>query len=221
MSHLSSALFTRTGPKILAIAKNYFDHAIEMGASSVPPHPILFQKPLTSVLPEGQRIKLPPGVEVHHEVELAFLIGRTGRHIPKSAADDYVVSFALALDLTARNLQNEAKKNSWPWDVGKGFDTFLPLSRFIDKSELGNPYDLELELKINGQTRQKGITGDMNYKMNDIIEYISKVMTLHAGDLILTGTPAGVGPVRPGDILESSLRRGPKVLLTSRFEAEA
>ena len=218
MEALTSALFENIGPKILCIGKNYFEHAIEMGVSELPPHPILFQKPVTSVIREGKKIILPDQVEVHHEIELAVLINKQGRFISLDSANDYIGGYALALDLTARNLQTEAKKNGWPWDIPKGFDTFLPLSSFIPKEAVSDPYSLELELVINGVVKQKESTGSMNFKIHDIIAYISNAITLKPGDLILTGTPAGVGPIYHGDVLESYLRRGNEVLIFSRFE---
>jgi acylpyruvate hydrolase len=220
INSISSSLYTGIGPKILCIAKNYFEHAIEMGATDVPPYPIIFQKPITSVISEGQNIVIPNGVEVHHEIELAILIGKQGRNISIQSADDYIAGYGLALDMTARNLQAEAKKNAWPWDVSKGFDTFLPLSKFLDKAVVGNPYELQLELFINGVSKQRGSTGAMHYKGYDIISYISNVMTLKPGDLILTGTPAGVGPVNHGDVLESYLRRGEETLIQTRFQVD-
>ncbi|OMJ92449.1 hypothetical protein SteCoe_4788 [Stentor coeruleus] len=217
---LGGSLFSVRGPKVLCIAKNYFEHAIEMGASDVPPHPVIFQKPLTSIISEGQNIIIPEGVEVHHEIELAFVISKQGKNITPENAYDYVSGYCLALDLTGRNIQAEAKKNAWPWDVSKGYDTFLPLSSFIPISQVPNPYELELELKINGVSKQKGITGSMHYKIHDILAYISQVMTLNEGDLILTGTPSGVGPVRKGDVLESFLTSNGNIILQSRFVAE-
>lgn len=213
-------LLSNTSPKVLCIAKNYFEHALEMGATDVPPHPVIFQKPLTSIIYEGTKVRLPPGVEVHHEVELACQIGRQGFNIPAGSAYDYVSSYLVALDLTGRNVQAEAKKNAWPWDVSKGYDTFLPLSRFIPKEQVPDPYALTIELRINGATKQKGLAGTMHYKIHDIIAYISQAMTLNPGDIILTGTPAGVGPIRSGDVLESTLSLGDNLVLGSRFEVD-
>ena len=192
-----------------------------MGGSDVPPHPIVFQKPVTSVIAEGQTIRLPRGIEVHHEIELAVLIGKEGRFIPVDAADEYILGYALALDMTARNLQTESKKNGWPWDISKGYDTFLPLSHFVPKEQIADPYSLEMELIINGTTKQRGKTGDMHYKINEMIAYISQAITLKPGDLILTGTPAGVGPVVHGDVLDSFLKTPEgDVLINTRFTAE-
>jgi 2-keto-4-pentenoate hydratase/2-oxohepta-3-ene-1,7-dioic acid hydratase in catechol pathway len=213
-------LLSPNTPKVLCIAKNYFEHAVEMGASDVPPHPVIFQKPLTSIIYEGEKIRIPDSVEVHHELELACQISKRGRDIPAASAYEYISHYCLALDLTGRNIQAEAKKNSWPWDISKGFDTFLPLSSFLDKDQLGDPYRLTLELKINGNPRQRGLVGSMHYKIHDIIEYVSRVMTLNPGDLILTGTPAGVGPIRSGDVLECNLTDGETSVLKSRFEVE-
>ena len=213
-------LLNPNSPKVLCIAKNYFEHALEMGATDVPPHPVIFQKPLSSIIYEGQNIILPPSVEVHHELELFCQISKRGKNISKAEAFEYVSHFGIALDLTGRNVQAEAKKNAWPWDVSKGFDTFLPLSQMISKEQVGDPYRLTIELKINGVVKQRGLTGAMHYKIEDIIEYISQAMTLNPGDLILTGTPAGVGPIRSGDVLESTLFDNENTILQSRFQVE-
>ena len=220
MEMLSAPLFANVGPKILCIARNYFEHALEMGVTEVPPHPVIFQKPVTSVIAEGSKIIIPEGVEVHHELELAVLIGKEGRNISLADAEEYIAGYALALDMTARNIQAIAKKNAWPWDISKGYDTFLPLSSFLPKESVPNPYDLFLELTINGNLKQRGRTGEMHYKIGDIIEYISRSITLKPGDLILTGTPAGVGPVHHGDVLESYLKNGEETLIKSLFVAE-
>lgn len=204
----------------MCIAKNYFEHAKEMGATSVPPHPVIFQKPLSSVLKEGEKIVIPANIECHHEVELAVLIGKEGKSIKRSDASKYIAGYCLALDLTARNVQADAKKNSWPWDISKGFDTFLPLSSLVLADQIPDPYCLDIEFLINGVIKQKGTTGDMHYKIDEIIEYISNAFTLVPGDLILTGTPAGVGPIHGGDHLKMHLKRSGKILVEADFHVE-
>lgn len=120
--------------------------------------------------------------------------------------------------MTARNVQNEAKKKGLPWDIAKGFDTFLPMSGVIPKTAVADPHDLELFLEVNGQTRQCGSTGLMIYRIPRILSDISRVMTLHPGDIVLTGTPAGVGPVVPGDVMRAGVRAAGKELEEGRIE---
>lgn len=217
MEVLYSQLFTNKGRKVLAIAKNYFEHAIEMGATDIPPIPVIFQKPLTSIINEQSPIRIPQNTEVHHEIELGVMISKEGKNIRESETENYIAGYCLALDLTARNVQAEAKKQGWPWDVGKGYDGFLPLSSFIPRDSVTDPYALELELQINGQTKQKAITGQMHYKIHYLIHYLSGIFTLCPGDILLTGTPAGVGPIRSGDMLNCYLRQSGSILLSSSF----
>ncbi|CAG9335432.1 unnamed protein product [Blepharisma stoltei] len=217
MEALYRELFVNSGRKVLAIAKNYFEHAIEMNATGVPPKPIIFQKPLTSVISEGESIVIPEGVEVHHEIELGVMIAKRGKNIAQSEVEEFIAGYFVALDMTARNVQAEAKANSWPWDVAKGYDTFLPLSSFIPKEAVQDPYALELELLINGETKQRGMTGSMHYKIDQIVSYLSNIMTLCPGDIILTGTPSGVGPIHHGDVLDCICRQSGNELVRARF----
>lgn len=131
---------------------------------------------------------------------------------------DKCAAYAVAIDMTARNVQDEAKKKGLPWDIAKGFDTFLPMSNVIPKSAIHDPQDVELFLEVNGQMRQNGSTGLMIYQIPRIMSDISKVMTLHEGDIVLTGTPAGVGPVVPGDVMRAGVRVGGKEVEEGRME---
>lgn len=174
----------------------------------VPKKPIVFLKPHSSILPAGSPILLPKsGNEIHHEIELGFIISKTGKYIKGEKWQDYIGGYFLALDLTDRTEQALAKKGGVPWSVAKGQDTFMPLSNFIPVDKVKNPHDLELELTINGETKQKGNTGDMHFKIPDIIEYSSTVFTLQEGDMFLTGTPEGVGKIEDGDLVEATLRQ--------------
>lgn len=127
-------------------------------------------------------------------------------------------AYAVAIDMTARNVQNEAKKKGLPWDIAKGFDTFLPMSNIIPKAAIANPHDVELFLEVNGETRQQGSTNLMIYQIPRIMSDISKVMALHPGDIVLTGTPAGVGPVVPGDVMRAGVRVAGKELEEGKIE---
>jgi 2-keto-4-pentenoate hydratase/2-oxohepta-3-ene-1,7-dioic acid hydratase in catechol pathway len=142
---------------------------------------------------------------IHHEVELAIIIGKKCKDIEEKDAHDYILGYAIALDITARDIQTELKKKGWPWGIAKGFNTFAPISEVIIKENLSNPQNIDISLKVNGKIKQKSNTKNMIFSIGEIIEYISKIMTLEAGDLIMTGTPEGVGEIKSGDILEANL----------------
>lgn len=200
--------------KILCLGRNYRAHAAEMG-SDVPSEPVVFLKPASAVLDEGEAIRLPAfSRDVHHEVELVVLIGREGRDIQRADAMDYVIAYGVGLDLTARDLQAEAKKKGLPWTVAKGFDGSAPLSRFVRAEDVGDPQALELWLTVNGEARQQTSTSLMIFPVDETIAWLSRIFTLSPGDLIYTGTPEGVGPIHPGDRLEMGLGE----IVTARFE---
>ncbi|XP_014776756.1 acylpyruvase FAHD1, mitochondrial [Octopus bimaculoides] len=191
--------------KVLAIGRNYRDHAIELG-NEVPSKPVVFLKPPSSIILEGQAIQIPYNCKsLHHEVELAVVIGSKGKNIPEGKSNSYVDGYFLALDMTARDLQEEAKSKRQPWTISKGFDTSCPLSRFISTKEIKDSSCIDLWLKVNGQLRQAGNTKDMIFDISHLISYISKYFTLEPGDIILTGTPSGVGSVENGDIIEAGI----------------
>jgi acylpyruvate hydrolase len=161
--------------------------------------------------------RVPKGcTELHHEVELAVIIGRKGVNIKENEAMDYVGGYTVSLDMTARDWQAIAKKEGNPWSIAKGFDTSCPVGHFIPKEAIADPNSLELWCKVNGDMRQNGNTKDMVFKIPQIISYISQYFTLETGDLILTGTPAGVGPVKPGDTIEAGLDQ----LTQMKFQVE-
>jgi 2-keto-4-pentenoate hydratase/2-oxohepta-3-ene-1,7-dioic acid hydratase in catechol pathway len=191
--------------KIICLARTYKEHAEEMN-TAVTKDPLLFLKPDSSVIFNNGTILIPPRSRcLHHEVELGIVIGYDGKHIESDKAMDYVLGYLVALDITARDLQSEAKKNGWPWTIAKGFDTFAPLSDVILKEKIQKPAALDLELKVNGVIKQKANTRQMIYSLEKIISFTSDIMTLNRGDLILTGTPEGVGEIKEGDILEARL----------------
>ncbi|CAL0325396.1 unnamed protein product [Lupinus luteus] len=191
--------------KIVAVGRNYAAHAKELG-NAVPKDPVLFLKPTSSYLENGGTIKIPHNEgSLHHEVELAVVIGKKARDVPQSSAMDYVAGYALALDMTARDLQAAAKSAGLPWTVAKGQDTFTPISSILPKSQVPNIDDLELWLKVDDEIRQKGSTKDMIFKIPFLISHISSVMTLFEGDVILTGTPQGVGPVKEGQTITAGI----------------
>jgi len=202
---MSANRFWEVGKKIVAIGRNYAAHAKELG-NEVPSAPFFFLKPTTSYIREGSPIEIPSSIgEVHHEVELGVVIGRKGKNIAVESAFDYVAGYTLALDLTARDLQATAKSKGLPWTAAKGHDTFCPIGKFLSKDQIPNPAKVELWLKIDGVFKQKGSTSDMIFNIPQLIHHVSRVMTLEPGDLILTGTPSGVGPLSVGKAVTAGI----------------
>ena len=183
--------------KVVAVGKNYSDHAAEMD-SDVPATPILFLKPPTTVIGPMATIKLPPeSSEVHHEAELAVVMGKVTRNIEPDSATDHILGYTAANDVTARDLQ----RADGQWTRAKGFDTFLPLGPAID-TEFEPKEANTISCSVNGQVRQEGVTSELVFGVAELVSFISRVMTLLPGDVILTGTPAGVGPIVEGDRVE-------------------
>jgi 2-keto-4-pentenoate hydratase/2-oxohepta-3-ene-1,7-dioic acid hydratase in catechol pathway len=191
--------------KLVCLARTYRKHAEEMH-TTINEEPLLFLKPASSVIFNGQSIIIPEMAKcLHHEAELGVVIGKKCKNVSQKEALDYVLGYCVALDITARDIQDEAKKRGWPWTIAKGFDTFAPISDVVLKDKVLNPNNLDLSLKVNGEIRQKSNTKYMIYSVERIIEFISEIMTLEEGDLILTGTPEGVGEIKKHDILEAKL----------------
>jgi acylpyruvate hydrolase len=191
--------------KILCLGRNYTEHAKEMKAD-IPASPVIFLKPSSSIVQDGKDIIIPKiSKEVHQEVELIVAIGKTGKNIPIVQSMEYVLGYGIGLDITLRDVQNEAKKNGLPWTVAKGFDTSAPISEIIPISEIQNPHNLGIRCTVNGVIRQQSSTSKMIFSIPKIIEYISSIFTLEQGDLIFTGTPEGVGQVHDGDLIEAEL----------------
>jgi len=191
--------------KILCVGRNYAEHAKEM-KSDIPESPIIFLKPSTAIVANGAKVLMPPiSSELHHEVELTVLIGRDGKDIPRDTALTYVAGYGVGLDMTLRDVQADAKKRSLPWTLAKGFDTSAPLSEFIPASKVSNPNNLGLQLSVNGTVRQQSNTQHFIFKVEDLIAFISSVITLERGDVLFTGTPEGVGQVVSGDHLEAQI----------------
>ena len=202
--------------KILCIGRNYADHIKELG-NETPERPVIFMKPATCVIGEGEQIVIPPySQDCHHEAELALLIGTGGKEIPAGEAMGHVAGFGVAIDLTLRDVQAEQKKKGLPWEIAKGFDTACPLSSFVPAASVTNPQDLRITLSVNGEPRQDGSTALMIHRMPELISYISSIFTLEPGDLILTGTPAGVGPIKSGDRVVAEIAQVGRVSVTVR-----
>ncbi|MDU6923713.1 fumarylacetoacetate hydrolase family protein [Franconibacter helveticus] len=189
--------------KVVCVGSNYAKHIQEMG-SATPEEPVLFLKPETALCDLRQPLALPQGLgEVHHEVELAVLIGATLKQATPEHVGKAIAGYGVALDLTLRDLQSKMKKAGQPWEKAKAFDNSCPVSGFIPAAEFqSDPQNTPLSLIVNGETRQNGTTADMIHKILPLIAYMSRFFTLRAGDVILTGTPEGVGPLASGDELE-------------------
>ena len=183
--------------KIVCVGRNYLEHARELG-NVVPGQPLIFLKPPSSLVADGEPIVLPPeSSQVEHEGEIALVIGRRARRVAEAEAWDYVGAVAPLNDVTARDLQ----KTDGQWTRAKGFDTFCPMGAPVPIDGLDRD-GLEVVCRVNGEVRQHGRVGEMAFSIPRLIAYISGVMTLEPGDVIATGTPAGVGALRPGDVVE-------------------
>ena len=191
--------------KIVCLARNYSEHARELG-NETPTAPVLFMKPASSVLADGEAVRIPLySDECHYEVELAVLIGSRASGISPQQAMECVAGYAVAIDMTLRDVQNMLKAKGLPWEIAKGFDTACPLSDFVPPGAVLDPHDLTLQLSVNGEIRQHGNSSDMIHRLPQIISHIASIFTLEPGDVILTGTPAGVGKVRQGDVMEAEI----------------
>ena len=204
---LYNQVFETVHNKVVCIGRNYADHAKEM-KSEVPKEPILFDKALSRIVKSGDILYLRGEHEVHHEVELGVLIGKTGKNIQAADWRKHVEGYFIGIDFTDRDLQGQAKKNGSPWTLSKSQDGFFAVSGFVDVDKVRNPHNLELSLKVNHKKVQCDNTKNMIFQIPNLIEYITKYMTLREGDMILTGTPAGVGPVQPGDYVYANLNQG-------------
>lgn len=192
--------------KIICIGRNYAEHAREM-KSEVPIEPVYFMKPDTALLKDGEAFYYPEFTkDLHHEIEIVLKISKVGKHIQEAFAHKYYDEIGLGIDFTARDIQQKCKEKGLPWEKAKAFDNSAPLGTFIKKETLGDLNNLDFELKINGETRQAGNTKDLLFSFDKVIAYVSQFVTLKTGDLIYTGTPEGVGPVKVGDKLQGFLK---------------
>lgn len=191
--------------KIICVGRNYADHARELN-NEVPTEPVIFLKPDSAILKDGKAFYLPDHLGgVHHELEVVLRVCKNGKHVSPKFAGDYYDQIGLGIDFTARDLQTKLKNKGLPWELAKGFDGSAVLGDFVPKSQLGDLAQLQLELLVNGEKRQEGNTRDLLFSFEAIIAFVSQYFTLRQGDLIYTGTPAGVGPVQAGDKLEGFL----------------
>jgi fumarylpyruvate hydrolase len=192
--------------RIYCVGRNYAAHAREMGADPDREPPFFFTKPANAIVPNGATIAYPPATKnLHYEIELVVVIGKGGSTIPVAKALDHVFGYAVGLDMTRRDLQNEAKKMGRPWDMGKGYDQSAPCTAIQPVSKIGHPAKGAIWLKVNGQMRQTGDLADQIWNVQETISYLSGLVTLAPGDLIYTGTPEGVGPVVKGDRMDGHI----------------
>ncbi len=191
--------------RIYCVGRNYLEHAREMGTDPERETPIFFTKPADAVTANGAAVPFPPRTSnLHHEIELVVALGRAGRSIPAARALDHVFGYAAGNDLTRRDLQQAARKKGEPWDLGKAFDKSAPLAAIRPAAE-GHISRGRIWLAVNGQMRQQADVVDMIWSVPEILAELSSLFELQAGDLIFTGTPAGVGPVQPGDRIEGGV----------------
>jgi acylpyruvate hydrolase len=186
--------------KIVCVGRNYARHIEEMGEKA-DADPVFFLKPSTALLTGTHlQVSIPESLgELHHEVELAALIGRRVRALDKEEALKCVAGYAVALDLTLRDLQSRAKEDGGPWCLAKGFDGAAPVGPFVARSSISDPHSLKIELSVNGEVRQSARTSSMIHRIDHLLSYVSRLMTLEPGDILLTGTPEGVGPLSDED----------------------
>ena len=193
--------------KIVCIGRNYAEHVKELG-NQMPDKPVIFMKPANAIVASGGTVVIPPySNDCHHEIELAVLIGKKTKDVSPAVALDHVAGYAVALDLTLRDVQNEQKQKGLPWEIAKAFDTSCPLSAFVPADQVKDPQKLQLKLTVNGQVRQDGNTSDMMRTTAELIAAVSAYFTLEEGDILLTGTPAGVARICSGDRLEAHIEQ--------------
>lgn len=191
--------------KIIGVGRNYVNHAKELG-NDVPKEPIIFLMPETALITRNLPFFYPDfSNEIHHELELVVKISRLGKNIPEKFAHRYYDEIGVGIDFTARDMQRQASAEGLPWTISKGFDGAAPIGNFVSKSELGDVKNISFSLEKNGQLVQQGNSGNMIFSFDAIIAYVSRFFTIKIGDLIFTGTPSGVGPVKIGDNLVAKI----------------
>lgn len=202
---------------IYCIGKNYLDHINEMDIPGIPAQkpetPVVFLKPTTALLTKSNIVQIPVfrgkpiSNDLQNEVELVIAVGKGGVDISQSSAFDHVLGYAVGIDFTLRDIQTEAKKKGLPWEVAKGFRTSSPVSSITEKAEVGDPGKLNITLRVNGVVKQSANTSEMIFKIRFIIHYLSSIFGLKHGDIIFTGTPAGVCRLNPGDEIQAEIEK--------------
>ena len=192
--------------RIFCIGRNYAEHAVEMGHDPDREPPFFFAKPANALVQDRSELDFPVATEdLHHEIELVVALGSGGRDVPEDRALDLVFGYAVGLDMTRRDLQADAKRAGRPWDMAKGFDESAPTSAVRTVDDVGHPAEGEIRLEIDGETRQVGDLAQQIWAVPEALAYLSTLVELRPGDLLMTGTPAGVGPVRRGERLVGSI----------------
>ncbi len=191
--------------RVYCVGRNYAAHAIEMGHDPNKEPPFFFQKNPDNLVLDGKFPYPSSTSDVHHEIELLAFLSKGGENIPVDKALDCVFGYSIGLDMTRRDLQGEAKKMGRPWEVGKAFESSAPTGEIVPASEIGHPDKGAIWLKVNGKTTQEGDLNQLIWKLPETIAYLSGLFRLAPGDVIMTGTPAGVGPVARGDVLEGHI----------------
>lgn len=191
--------------RVYCVGRNYAEHVVELGNDLRDP-PFFFSKPADAIVVGGAAMPYPPQTgDLHHEIELVVAIGKDGADIDPADALDHVYGYAAGIDMTRRDLQAEAKKAGRPWDMAKGFDHSAPIGTIEPASAIGHPSSGAITLAVNGVERQRGDLADQIWNVSDTIAFLSRFVTLKAGDIIMTGTPAGVGAIARGDVVEGSI----------------
>jgi fumarylpyruvate hydrolase len=192
--------------RVFCVGRNYAEHAVEMGHDPDREPPFFFLKPAVAVVPNDSTLPFPSSTDaLHHEIELVVAIGRGGERIATRDALDHVFGYAVGLDMTRRDLQDQAKQARRPWDMAKGFDRSAPMSAIRPAAVIGHPTQGAIWLRVNGELRQEGDLAQQIWKVPETIGYLSTLVELQPGDLIMTGTPGGVGRVGRGDRLEGHI----------------
>lgn len=189
--------------KIFAIGRNYIEHAKELN-NPVPAEPMFFMKPDTAILNNNKPFYYPDFTsDLQYETEIVLKLNRIGKNVAEKFAHRYYAEIGIGIDFTARDLQNKCKEKGWPWEIAKAFDGSAPISQFVSKDKFVDVTNINFHLDLNGQTVQQGNTRDMIFSFDRIVAHVSKFITIRIGDLVFTGTPAGVGPVKIGDHLQA------------------
>lgn len=201
--------------RIYCVGRNYADHAIEMGGDPSREAPVFFQKSADCIVPPGQDFPYPQSSQdIHHEIEFVIALGGGGNQLPADKALDLIFGYAVGFDMTARDLQAEAKKGGRPWEVAKSFEASAPCSAISPASEIGHPEEARIWIEVNGVTKQDGNISNMIWKVPEIIAHLSRFFRLAPGDLIFSGTPAGVGSIKRGDKLRGGVAGVGKLALS-------
>ncbi|HEY8006283.1 MAG TPA: fumarylacetoacetate hydrolase family protein [Methylocella sp.] len=192
--------------RIYCVGQNYREHAVEMGSNPEADPPFFFMKPASAILQNGETMPYPPGTsDLQHEVELVVAMAMGGKNIPPEHVNDMIFGYAVGLDMTKRDVQRAAKKKGRPWEMAKAFDHSAPCSSITPEMYSGVVAKGAIQCKVNGTLRQSADISDMIWGVPQIVHYLSQLVEVYAGDLIFTGTPAGVGPVVKGDKIEATI----------------